>query len=376
MLADNQYYRVGVRGGAGVADLSALVTAVEVEEDEARPSRCALRLSDPFVALAAALPEGVAVEVELGTAVAHMAVFRGRVHRVEEMFAPGRIAELTLYADDARMRLGLRPRSRLWSDVTLTELVARIARDHGLGVLAADVTADVRFGGPGIRQQDETDLAFVLRIAAEHACLLTLLLGPQDERLGLVAEARLGLDPPVTTLVLAGDGGLLVTGFQARCDIAQVRLPVEQGAMDGEQARFVQVREPAPAAVAAPARVDTGWVTLLRHSPEQATLVEQMLPEAPGAAGQLLADLGVDDVAAAEPFAPADALTSRVRNRSARFCGGMRASGSTVGEPRLRPLTTVNVEGAGARFSGIWLVSRVRHVMDSAGYRTEFVLRR
>ena len=52
------------------------------------------------------------------------------------------------------------------------------------------------------------------------------------------------------------------------------------------------------------------------------------------------------------------------------------AHGKTVGLPALRAGTLVNIQGIGARLSGIYFVTKTTHTLGENGYTTEFDCRR
>ena len=62
-------------------------------------------------------------------------------------------------------------------------------------------------------------------------------------------------------------------------------------------------------------------------------------------------------------------LVERVNRR-------LTASGSVVGDPRLRPTMVARIEGVGERFGGFYRITSVTHTMDSGGFRTSFEARK
>jgi hypothetical protein len=52
------------------------------------------------------------------------------------------------------------------------------------------------------------------------------------------------------------------------------------------------------------------------------------------------------------------------------------ATGSAVGDPKLRPGTVVKIEGVGKQFGGYYRVTSSTHTIDSSGYRTQFDVRK
>jgi phage protein D len=53
----------------------------------------------------------------------------------------------------------------------------------------------------------------------------------------------------------------------------------------------------------------------------------------------------------------------------------LTASGTVIGDPRVRAHTTLKIEGVG-RFDGFYYVTSAEHRLDSGGYETSFNVRR
>jgi hypothetical protein len=60
----------------------------------------------------------------------------------------------------------------------------------------------------------------------------------------------------------------------------------------------------------------------------------------------------------------------------ARLNTRQTASGSTIGDPRLRPGIVVRVENVGERLGGLYRLTSVTHTIDGSGYRTGFKARK
>ena len=77
----------------------------------------------------------------------------------------------------------------------------------------------------------------------------------------------------------------------------------------------------------------------------------------------------------------ADALTcAGLRERANEFITGKydfkTGKGEIIGLPDLRPGDNINLSGLGKRFSGVYYVSKVEHVLGAGGYSTQFEVRR
>jgi phage protein D len=62
-------------------------------------------------------------------------------------------------------------------------------------------------------------------------------------------------------------------------------------------------------------------------------------------------------------------LLPRLNNR-------LTGQGSTIGDPRIRAGTILQLEGLGAQFGGLYRVTEATHTLDSGGYRTSFDVRK
>jgi phage protein D len=62
-------------------------------------------------------------------------------------------------------------------------------------------------------------------------------------------------------------------------------------------------------------------------------------------------------------------LLPRLNNR-------LTASGSTIGDPRIKAFRVINFEGLGEQFGGLYRVTSANHTIDSGGYRTQFEARK
>ncbi|MCG6986100.1 MAG: hypothetical protein LJE61_12990, partial [Thiocapsa sp.] len=54
----------------------------------------------------------------------------------------------------------------------------------------------------------------------------------------------------------------------------------------------------------------------------------------------------------------------------------LTGSGSTIGDPRIRAGTVLQLEGLGEQFGGLYRVTSATHSLDSGGYRTSFEVRK
>jgi hypothetical protein len=62
-------------------------------------------------------------------------------------------------------------------------------------------------------------------------------------------------------------------------------------------------------------------------------------------------------------------LLPRLNNR-------LTASGSTIGDPRIKAARVINLQGVGDQFGGLYRITQATHTFDSGGYRTSFQARK
>jgi hypothetical protein len=65
-----------------------------------------------------------------------------------------------------------------------------------------------------------------------------------------------------------------------------------------------------------------------------------------------------------------------VRKLIDRLNQRLTASGSVVGDPRLKSTMVVRIEGVGERFGGLYRLTSVTHTLDSGGFRSNFEARK
>jgi phage protein D len=281
---------------------------------------------------------GSLVTVNIGPADGERQVFRGTVSALEVSFAEGEFPYVTLFAEDALMRLRLRHRTTSFTGVTDADIAAAIADQHGLG-------AEVDAAGPQyplVQQWDCSDLSFLrdraLRVDAELwvDSTDTLHMASRDKRPGVAL-----------TLV---QGNELIS-VHARADLAHQRPQVAVHGWDGDAVE--------PVAATAGADLVAAEVTGGRTGPQIAAEVF---------AGSTLTlarrDARVADTARA--YAEAEQL------RRAR--GFVTVDGVTAGTPDLLPGAFLELQRIGPPFSGDgYRVVHAHHSYDRPnGYRTAF----
>ncbi len=110
---------------------------------------------------------GRRVEAAIGPPGGERRMFRGVVSAVEVSFAEGSVPYVSVFAEDALMRLRMRERTATYRNMSDAGIIEQIAGEHGLGA-AVDVEGPTY---PEVQQVEEADLSFVrnraLRLNAE-----------------------------------------------------------------------------------------------------------------------------------------------------------------------------------------------------------------
>lgn len=281
---------------------------------------------------------GRSIEVVLGPPGNGREVFRGTVSAIEVSFEEGGPPYVSIFAEDALMRLRLRERTATYVDHSDADIVGEIASDHGLGS-AADVEGPTY---PLVQQWEESDLSFIrsraLRLNAE------VWVDSDDTVHVADREQRDGVE---LTLVQGGE----LIAVQARVDLAHQRSEVVYRGWDDLQVS--RIEETAGADVVA-AEVSGGRT-------------------GPDVVGQVFADTALSrarrDVlssATAQAYAEAE-----MRRRARSFVG---VDGTTAGTPDLVPGTKLDLRRVGRPFDGDgYRVTFAHHSYDTInGYRTRF----
>lgn len=379
--ADDLYYALAVTGPGARRDLSRLLSSLLVEEDEGVPSALHATFSDEHRLLSDALHEGVELELDLGAASEHSIVFRGRAYQVDADFPHRGVATVEVHAYDASMRMGLRRRNRALQG-TLSSVVEHVADGYAFTEVSVDLVGDPAFGRNGIRQQDETDLAFLRRLADDHGCVCYLSTEDDGDRLHFRARAKIAEQSPDAALRYGSRGAAgTLLAFEAHSDVADVELPRTMSAVDYDSGahRIETSRELDSAAVRATSslrpRLTSALIEEDAVAPGSSLLVE-LLEEAPSTSAGLRAELGPEAPRDIPTFLGAEALKARAANVFSSSARGMRGGGATAGEKDLRAQRIVDIDGVGDHFSGAWYLTSVRHRLDRGGYRTDFECRR
>lgn len=333
-----------------------LVRAVTLEEGDAGADQATLLLDDPAGALLDVLQEGMAVTLDLGSERGHARVFSGVLTHLSGRYAGTGSGVVEVQALDSLILLSGPPRTRRFSDAALSDIVRQIAREGGLRAGRIEVHGDPIYSAlrPCL-QLEETDLAFLGRLAREHDCRLYAEHEDGDTLHFLSAELLLEADPIEVKLVLGANLAEFQVSFDAFAVAARRRL-VTTDVDTGERIERSRERPLAEAwtpDIGRMARLgaDAARMGALFTKGEsrraQATAAWSAAPRELGPGAGKLSDRG------------------GVRGDAARW-RGQSGRGQAAGDVLLRPRRRVLVEGCGGRWSGAWYLAQVTHEMDRA----------
>jgi uncharacterized protein len=377
-VSPDLFYRVGVTASGAKYDLSSDVGSLTLEERESEPTKLLLELMDPFKVFSYALQDGMEVEAELGTADEHELVFRGQIYHVDANFPEAGTPTVSVSAYDGLMAMGLRERSRVFTDQSLSKVVAAVAQPY-FSSTKVPVKGDPSFGPEGIRQRDETDLAFLLRLACEFGCEMYVV--PTESGAEFTFKAQRSImdaEPEVTLYHGRCDVDHRLLSFTPTSDVTAIELPRVLSGIDFESGEVLSVS--AVASDTPPLSrddfVDDNLTAFRKRYPDKAGRLESLIAAAPAVQKKLRHELG-DSVRHAVPtFVTSADLAERLKNQFSTQQLGMQASGSTLGNQHLRAQRSLGVRDVGGRFSGTWFLSQVKHSLTRLGFRTEFECRR
>ncbi|GAA0460700.1 hypothetical protein Ade02nite_15040 [Paractinoplanes deccanensis] len=281
---------------------------------------------------------GTRLTVTLGPPGGERRVFQGTVSGLEVTFAEGAAPHVTVFAEDALMRLRLAHSTVSYENTTDAGLAETVAGRHGLGS-ATDADGPTY---PLVQQWDQSDLAFLreraLRVAAE-------LWADADDVLHFATRDK----RPGARLRLVQGNELIEA--HCRADLAHQRAEVRMLGWDDQAAAEVDeaAGEDVVTAEATGGRSGPGIAARVYHGPR----LTRSRRDAP------VAGTG-------QAYARAEML------RRAR--GFVTVDGVTAGTPDLMPGAHLDLRRVGRPFEGDgYRVVRCRHSYDpSIGYRTAF----
>lgn len=282
---------------------------------------------------------GKTLDLSLGPSGDARTVFKGVISGIEASFAAGTEPGVTVFAEDALMKLRLTRRMKTYEQLSDAGIAEAIAKEHSLkpGADADGPTYDV------VQQWNQSDLAFLreraLRIQAE--------VWVQDDTLHFKSRARRS----GTEIALVQGGQLIAATLRA--DLAHQRTKVKVSGYDAKERDAIDEEADESAVQAEVSGGRTGPAVLARALGERVSHLVRSVP---------LQDAEARDWAQAE-----------MRRRARAF---VTVSGVTRGTPDMVVGSRLSLERVGPSFSGGgYYVTRVHHSYDRTpghGLRTHF----
>jgi phage protein D len=327
-------------------ELLSHVEQVVVDEDLHRPAMFTITLSDSRKDVLSRVRMKPGVEVEIaasGTGADDgRPLLTGDVVAVEcEYDQLGSRVVVRGYARSHRLHRGRR--TRVFQDVTDSDIVKQVAQEARLDLGDVEATSEVH---PHVSQANVSDWEFLTDRARSAGLDLTV----EEGKLHLRKRAASSGAPPD----IGEDDRHLVFGFN---------LDAFHGRLSGaNQAPDVEVRgwdEDRKVAVAATVAAGTDAAAVDGTNPTEL-------------AGYFSAPTFIDATSPArsdrEAEATAKALAERIGSAFAE------AEGTARGNTALRAGVAVRVSGVSKEFNGTYVLTRVRHVINTRGYRTHFTV--
>jgi phage protein D len=280
---------------------------------------------------------GKSIEVSIGPAAAARVVFTGAISAIEGEFVSSVVPTVTIFAEDAMMKLRMTRRMKTYEDVTDADIAESIASEHGL-------TADTDADGPTyevVQQWNQSDLAFL----RERARLIQAELWVSDNTLHFAT--RPNRSATELTLVLGYD---LIEAC-ARADLAHQRTSIAVSGYDATNREGITEEAESDVIDQEISGGRTGMAVLRQAVGERASYRVRNAP------------LNGDE---ARAWARAELL-----RRARSF---VTISGMTNGTADMVVGSKLTFENIGSPFTGDgYYVTRVCHTYDlSEGFRTHF----
>jgi phage protein D len=263
-------------------------------------------------------------------------VFEGRIMGLEAAYPEGGTPMLTILAEDRFQDLRMTRRTRVFEEMSDSDVFNQIANDHSL-------TPSVSISGSShkvLAQVNQSDLAFL----RERARALDAEVWVNGMTLN--AKSHSARDEGSVELGYKGD----LLEFSVLADLAHQRTSV----------------------------IVSGWdvsgKSALKHEAEDSVLSSELNGDTSGVS-ILKSALGArkENVAHTVPLTSDDAQAQAeayFKMSARRFVVG---HGTAVGNAKLRVGAKVDLKNLGPLFSGKYYLTEVRHVFSGLGLRSEFV---
>jgi hypothetical protein len=202
--------------------------------------------------------------------------------------------------------------------------------------------------------------------------------GDEDDTFHFESQHHIMTADPEVTLYHGRCGApARLIQFEAGSDVGNIQLPRVFSGIDYASGEPVEAASPVEAVgEAEDTFLDENLAAFSEKEPDRAGQLEGLLRAAAGLPEVIRAELGGEERVPTAGFASQADLDTRAENQFSTSIQGMRGSGTTAGNHRIRAQRNILIHDVGGRFSGTWYLTRVRHVLDRQGYQTEIECRR
>ena len=267
-MKNDLYYRVIVNPFDGnPCDISKDIGSLTLEEDDRKPNELTIEISDPYKQFSSALQEYMEILVDVGTVGDHSIVFAGHIYLVNAGFSSDGVPTVKITAYDKSMRMGLRKHNRKWADVSLEDVVNRIASKYFTTIIfgstsktkkkppekspniSPEKTKTIpRFIGNGIRQDNVTDLQFLMSLAADFGYEMYVDIDvsntvPKDNFFFISLQSSYGKAPSAKLYHARCGIRENLSSFEVNADIRRRRLPPVFSGMDYESGKINELEQ-------------------------------------------------------------------------------------------------------------------------------------
>ncbi len=299
------------------------------------------------------LQPGSRVEIEMGYADAddggRDAAILGEITRSEANFPDSGGVEITVSGHSLFHRLHKKTRTQKFINMNYKQIVAAIAKDHGLSTDVTIDTVSFDYVQQGESSSGESDADFLSRLAEEYGCEVfvtqkQLLFRPIGNDRSPVTKLHWGRD------LVSFKPTINVNGLRTR--VAVRGQPTDNGGDPADEIEFTATKPPTKAHEMGK-ELGTEYLKRMLEGEDADDQVESF------------------EVRSREE---AEKIAKLRFNRNAlEFLTGQVTS---VGDIRIRGGEVVELDGLGRLFNGKYYVTRATHRIDSSGYQTRFEVKR
>ena len=395
-MKNNLYYRVIVNpfDKENQCDISKDIDSLALEEDDEKPNELTIEISDPYKRYSSALQEFMKILVDVGTVDDHSIVFVGHIYQVIADFPADSVPTVKITAYDKSMQMGLRKHNCKWTNKSLKDIVNRIASRCFDVVIFESSSKTTKappeeskkipsFKGNGIRQDNVTDLQFLMSLAADYGYEMYVDLDTSNtvpKEIFVFRTLKASHDEPSSAKLFHARCGVKnsLNSFEVNGDIRRHRLAPVFSGMDYEEGKINELEqstEVKPETKPNPYGVEHE-AEMTSKEPNKAMLLKQLQGSANNARKIFLDKLGKKELEMTCAFTTQGDLSLRAKKVYSKGPQGLEANGSILGNHRLRAHKNIEIADVGDRFSGKWYLTNVTHTLNQQSYQTEFKCKR